>query len=319
MKTRLLIYGALAIAAGAIGLFLAPGVETLPHEEVVQPFLVKSEVGPSSFQNAIHPQKDDWVVISADGPDQSVDLTGWTVRSAVSGKSFTISPLGGTKHVRIGSRDTSATVHTVGLPSKSYFAEGEWHLYFGEATVAWGEEHDVIELVNPSGDVVDTYEYTSTPSGEDKVVQDILNRDTEGRYAGISVPAGVVFDPKSFAYARYYMKTAGRFYKDAKYLYWVVFPEPVYGIGFSITRVPNGDPQTFHALTPGSFDGSLYAADKNQFYCGPRPYTGIDPSGAQVLVRNGEEVVVTSNGTYHITGELPQLVTDTTKTCERIP
>lgn len=119
----------------------------------VLPFFVKSPA------YSIHPQKEDWLVISADGPDMSVDLTGWSVRSTQSGKSFTIAPLGGTQKVAIGSRDTAVFIHTIGSPTKNYMAEGEWHLYFGQTTVAWDAEHDIIQLVNPSGSVVDTYSY----------------------------------------------------------------------------------------------------------------------------------------------------------------
>ena len=53
----------------------------------VQPFFVKPGEGPPSLQSSIHPEKEDWLIISANGPDMSVDLTGWTVRSTQSGKS----------------------------------------------------------------------------------------------------------------------------------------------------------------------------------------------------------------------------------------
>lgn len=119
----------------------------------------------------IHPAKEDWLVISADAPDMSVDLTGWTVRSTESGKNFIIKPLGTAQNIAIGSSDTALFIHTVGSPSKSYRAGSEVHLYFGESAIAWGTGHDTIQLVNPSGVVVDTYSYpaqaeVSAPSAE---------------------------------------------------------------------------------------------------------------------------------------------------------
>ncbi len=158
----------------------------------------------------------------------------------------------------------------------------------------------------------------SIPSGEDITVKNILIKETDDRYPGFTVPAGVVVDPSNFMYAGYYMKTAGQFYKDSKYLYWVVFPEPLYDISFSITRVPNGDPATFHSVTTGSFDGMGYAADKNQFYCGPRPFSAINPSEARVVVENGHEIVIAGSKKYKSTASSDQIVKDPTKTCELI-
>jgi PKD repeat protein len=134
-------------------------VQPASTQEATQPFLVRPFVGTPSLQNSIHPAKGDWIIISADGPDMSVDLTGWIVRSAQSGASVTIVPPSGIQKVTIGSRDTAVFIHTVGSPSKSYVAEGEWHLYFGQENVLWGAEHDSIQLVDPTGKIISTYSY----------------------------------------------------------------------------------------------------------------------------------------------------------------
>ncbi|MDO8517984.1 MAG: hypothetical protein Q7S26_01685 [bacterium] len=127
-------------------------------QQKVQPYLVTSPdyVG--------HPKTEDWITIGLPHiTGIQADVTGWSVRSAQSGKIFTIGtiPANGTgtpRKVVIG-EDSSVTIHTVGSPTKSYSAEGETHLYFGEPQVAWGKDHDTIQLVDPSGVVVDTYLY----------------------------------------------------------------------------------------------------------------------------------------------------------------
>jgi hypothetical protein len=116
-----------------------------------------------------HPVTEDWIVIDISPHDTRtrIDITGWTVRSLESGKSFTIgtvqtkwSGVATTTRVVLGGGDpTAAFIHTVGSPAKSYAAEVEFHLYFGETDVAWGKNHDTIQFVDSSGVVVDTYSY----------------------------------------------------------------------------------------------------------------------------------------------------------------
>jgi len=110
--------------------------------------------------NVTHPA-DDWLAI---GASENADITGWSVRSMQSGKNFTIgtirSSVGGERTLRvIVGEDVAAFIHTVGSPTKNYSAENEYHLYFGESSVAWGKTHDAIQLVNPAGEIVDTYTY----------------------------------------------------------------------------------------------------------------------------------------------------------------
>lgn len=82
-----------------------------------------------------------------------VNLDGWSVRSAISGKSFTI------EDYTLGDGWDALLIHTVGSPPEGQRAEGGFEIYFGETVVAWGHEHDTIELINSSGVVVDTYSY----------------------------------------------------------------------------------------------------------------------------------------------------------------
>ncbi len=129
---------------------------TLPPWSM-NPFFLKSRT------DLMHPSKTDWIAIGANGPDKSIELDGWRVRSTVSGNAFIIRNIVSTNAptvaVRLGSKDVVAFVHTVGSKMDSYFAGGEYHLYFGAETVAWGKEHDTLQLVSPSQEVVDTYSY----------------------------------------------------------------------------------------------------------------------------------------------------------------
>jgi len=142
---------------------------------------------------------------------------------------------------------------------------------------------------------------SSTAIEQDLAVKAILLKGSDGRYPDFTVPVGAVADASTFTFAGYSMKTVGRFYKDSQYLYWVVFPVPLYDLPFSITRVPNGDPATFHAIRVGSFDADAFAADKNQFYCGPFPFVEINPSDAKVVVEDGYAVVQANGKTYERT------------------
>ena len=127
----------------------------------------------SSKDISVHFQKNgysmdpakDWLVIVSSSPQANVDITGWTVRSKVSGKSFTIGTLPNSKDAMIGA-ESAVFVHTVGSPAKNYAAEGgEQHFYFGQSVSAWGKDGDTLELVNPSGVVIDTYTYPAAETG----------------------------------------------------------------------------------------------------------------------------------------------------------
>ena len=73
------------------------------------------------------PISEDWLDIAiAHGATESVDITGWSVRSTNSGKSFTIGtvvPHGSTAPIRVvlTGDEGGAFIHTVGSPSKNYF------------------------------------------------------------------------------------------------------------------------------------------------------------------------------------------------------
>ena len=160
----------------------------------------------------------------------------------------------------------------------------------------------------------------SSPAIEqDLTVKAILLRGSDGRYPDFTVPVGVVADVSTFTFAGYGMKTVGTFYKDSQYLYWVVFPEPLYNLPFSITRVPNGDPATFHAIRVGSFDADAFAADKNQFYCGPFPFVEINPADAKVVVEDGYAVVQANGKTYERTSlDVNDLAKGVTRPCAEV-
>src|SRR3989344_2865042 len=160
----------------------------------------------------------------------------------------------------------------------------------------------------------------SSPAIEqDLTVKAILLRGSDGRYPDFTVPVGVVADVSTFTFAGYGMKTVGTFYKDSQYLYWVVFPEPLYNLPFSITRVPNGDPATFHAIRVGSFDADAFAADQNQFYCGPFPFVEINPADAKVVVEDGYAVVQANGKTYERTSlDVNDLAKGVTRPCAEV-
>ena len=138
-------------------------------QATTKPSAPQARVGPyieTPPERETDPISEDWLDIAiAHGATESVDITGWSVRSTNSGKSFTIGtvvPHGSTAPIRVvlTGDEGGAFIHTVGSPSKSYVGEGnEYHLYFGEPKIAWGKEHDTIQLVNPSGVVVDTHSY----------------------------------------------------------------------------------------------------------------------------------------------------------------
>ena len=106
----------------------------------------------------------DTITIKADAPNMVIDMAGWRVRSTVSGKAFVVPTVlsraegAETKQIHIGSTGSVVVVHSAGLSTNNHFTNGEYHLYFGEQTVAW-KEHDTIQLVSPGGEVVDTYTY----------------------------------------------------------------------------------------------------------------------------------------------------------------
>ncbi|HEY4526526.1 MAG TPA: hypothetical protein VJK53_01630 [Candidatus Paceibacterota bacterium] len=160
---------------------------------------------------------------------------------------------------------------------------------------------------------------SSIATEQDLTVKAILLKGSDGRYPDFTVPAGVVADPSTFISAVYNMKTVGRFYKDSQYLYWVVFPVPLYNLPFSITRVPNGDPATFHTIRVGGFDADAYAADKNQFYCGPFPFLEIDPADAKVVIEDGYPVVQANGKTYERTAlDFSNLEGGATRPCAEV-
>ena len=154
---------------------------------------------------------------------------------------------------------------------------------------------------------------------KDLAVKAILLKGSDGRIHDFTMPVGVVADASTFTFAGYSMKSLGRFYKDSQYLYWVVFPEPLYNLPFSITRVPNGDPATFHAIRVGGFDADAYAADKNQFYCGPFPFLEIDPADAKVVIEDGYPVVQANGKTYERTAlDFSNLEGGATRPCAEV-
>ncbi len=99
----------------------------------------------------------DWLLISADENVEGSELNGWSVKSAISGKQFILKDLSGFK---IGPSEWSVFVHTAKDPNYTDRAmEGEIHMYFDEQAMAWGTEHDTIQLLNSNGIVVDTITY----------------------------------------------------------------------------------------------------------------------------------------------------------------
>lgn len=91
----------------------------------------------------------------------STDITGWTIRSAISGKKFnigTVERLNERRHVIFGNGD-GVFIFSEGSPSQNDVAEGEYHLYLGATDSVWDSQSDVIELLSASGTVIDTFSY----------------------------------------------------------------------------------------------------------------------------------------------------------------
>ena len=108
----------------------------------------------------INPSNDQ---IRIDTEESSVDITGWKLRSAISGKSFILQGIkesSGTLRLVVLNVGDVAYIRSKGSTSSSRIAEGlEYHLYLGASDIAWGAEHDSIELVNKEGLVIDRYSY----------------------------------------------------------------------------------------------------------------------------------------------------------------
>lgn len=94
----------------------------------------------------------------------TIDFTGWSLHSTVSGKRYTfgqVTPLGSTSKVGIAldaSQEGALFIHTA-RAHDDYLAEGnEYHVFLG-SQFGWDKESDTVELVSPTGVVVDTYSY----------------------------------------------------------------------------------------------------------------------------------------------------------------
>ncbi|MDO8518512.1 MAG: hypothetical protein Q7S26_04465, partial [bacterium] len=124
LPVLLAILGVLAVSGGAYWYEHIQSASKSSSPAVSQKALPRFIKSPAY---AVHPAKQDWLLI---GADDSVDLTGWSVRSTQSGKFFMIGTLQGAT-VKIEG-DVSAFVHTVGSLAKSYRAENEYHIYFGQ-------------------------------------------------------------------------------------------------------------------------------------------------------------------------------------------
>ncbi len=125
----------------------------------------------SRREGFLDPVNDKLVVVSDN--ELQVNLAGWSVRSAVSGKSFTIETVtdstGVTRPVTLNGSDTAVFIKTAGV-KEAKSAEAETHINFGGTSVAWGV-HDTIELVNEQGKVVDSYTYPIGLLEEKNIIQ----------------------------------------------------------------------------------------------------------------------------------------------------
>ncbi len=153
-KVYVLVVLVVLIAGALVWWFLSQG-EKAPSTSSSS---TSAPVHISTREDLTYPKGDGlWIVIDYDknipASQQLVDLTGWSVRSAVSGKSFTIGK------VTLGDGTDGLAIMTAGKPAGISGGEGEIHETFGESSIAWGREHDTIQLVNSSGSVIDTYSY----------------------------------------------------------------------------------------------------------------------------------------------------------------
>lgn len=99
----------------------------------------------------------DSLFISADENIEGSELSGWSVKSMVSGKQFFLKDV---SQFNIGPSEWGIFVHTAKDPNYTDRAMGgEIHMYFDEPTMAWGAKHDTIQLLSATGVVVDTITY----------------------------------------------------------------------------------------------------------------------------------------------------------------
>lgn len=99
----------------------------------------------------------DQLLIVADKNIEGSKLSGWSVKSALSGKHFFLKDL---SQFKIGPYEWGVFIHTAKDPNYSDRAmEGEIHMYFNEPNMAWGIEHDTILLLDENETVVDAIIY----------------------------------------------------------------------------------------------------------------------------------------------------------------
>lgn len=99
----------------------------------------------------------DWLLVASDENIDGSELKGWSVKSLVSGKQFLLKDVSG---FIIGPSEWSIFIHTAkDLYNNDRAMGGEIHMYFDESEMAWGIEHDTIQLLNSNGVVVDTIIY----------------------------------------------------------------------------------------------------------------------------------------------------------------
>ena len=97
-------------------------------------------------------------------PNGTVTFTGWALRSAETGASYTIgsvTSLGSSTRRNIilkADEEGALFVHTARI-QQDYGAEGgEYHVFLGDQSI-WNRDHDTIQLLSPDGQVTDAHTY----------------------------------------------------------------------------------------------------------------------------------------------------------------
>jgi hypothetical protein len=98
--------------------------------------------------------------------EQPIDVTGWMLKSTVSGNSYTIGRVKQNSYsdseVKLCTGDEGLIVWSGGSVSENKVQMSDTVMYMvfqGSTTTVWGNEHDTIQLVDKEGAVVDTFAY----------------------------------------------------------------------------------------------------------------------------------------------------------------